>query len=98
MKVIKAGRQQHGWSKEFECTGTGNGGGGCGATLLVEEADLFHTSRSSYDGETDYFVTFKCCSCGVLTDIKDYPRHARHLPSQHVWENTVGKLNLSNRS
>lgn len=73
MKVIKRGRSQRGWSKEFECTGKGNGGGGCGAKLLVSENDLYMTSSSHYDGSTDYYITFCCSCCGVETDIKDVP-------------------------
>ena len=70
MKVIKKGRPQKGWSKEFECTGAGNRGGGCGAILLVEQADIFPTYRSAL-GETETFNTFECSECGVYTDIKD---------------------------
>ena len=71
MKVLKKGRKQKGWSKEFYCTGVGNGGGGCGAHLLVEQADIFQTSSSHYDGSTDYYRTFECPDCGVNTDISD---------------------------
>ena len=77
MKVLKKGRPQKGWSKEYTCSGKGNGMGGCKARLLIEEADLFETSSGHYDGTIDYFVTFKCCECGVLTDI---PEH--DVPSQ----------------
>ena len=66
MKVIKPGREQIGWAKEFTCTGKGNGDGGCGAVLLVEEDDMYH-----YDGSTDSYNTFKCCGCGVETDLPD---------------------------
>lgn len=72
MKTIKKGRKQKGWAKEYTCTGAGNGNGGCSAVLLVEEADFFKTSRSFYDGSTDYFVTFECQECGVWTDVKDF--------------------------
>jgi hypothetical protein len=71
MKVIKEGRKQKGWAKEFSCTGKGNGDGGCGALLLVEEVDLFQTAHHYYDGSSDYFKTFRCSECGVLTDIPD---------------------------
>ena len=27
MKVIKEGRKQKGWAREYTCTGSGNGGG-----------------------------------------------------------------------
>jgi hypothetical protein len=83
MKVIEKGRKQRGWSKEFRCTGDGNGGGGCSAYLLVEQPDIFQTSSSARD-ETDYFNTFKCSECGVLTDIK--ARIPFTPPSQSEWK------------
>jgi len=83
MKVIKKGRPQKGWAKEFKCTGKGNEGGGCGATLLVEQTDLFQTASHSRD-ETDYYVTFECCECGVLTDVPEgvAPVSAGELPTK----------------
>jgi hypothetical protein len=69
MKVIKKGRKQQGWSHEFTCIGRGNGGGGCGAVLLVSEGDIYQTSSSHYDGSTDYYYTFRCPCCTVETDI-----------------------------
>ncbi len=71
MKVITKGRKQQGWAREFTCTGKGNGNGGCGATLLVEEGDMYITIAHSYDASTDYYNTFKCCECGVETDLPD---------------------------
>ncbi len=68
MKVLKEGRKQKGWAKEFTCTGNGNSGGGCGAVLLVEQEDVFRTYRNCLH-ETDVFNTFRCAACGVLTDI-----------------------------
>ena len=73
MKVVKQGSGQQGWSVNAVCTGKGNGGGGCGAELLVEEPDLYQTSRSDYTGDTDYFVTFSCSECGVETDLENVP-------------------------
>ena len=84
MKVLREGRCQSGWSKEYKCTGTGNNGGGCGAVLLIEEPDLFRTFRSCID-ETEEFTTFKCPQCGVLTDIRDYHK-TRELPPLAEWE------------
>jgi hypothetical protein len=69
MKVIRKGRKQRGWAKEYTCTGAGNGNGGCGAVLLVEEGDLYHTYHHSYDGSSDTFTTFRCCQCSVQTDL-----------------------------
>lgn len=94
MKIIKKGREQKGWSAEFECTGNGNGNGGCGSILLVEQKDIYQTNRHSY-GDTfpDYFLTFKCCNCGVLTDIPDRfcPLKAKDLP--HISVLTKGENN-----
>ena len=73
MKVLKPGREQKGWTKKCRCTGRGNGGGGCGAELLVERADVFRTGNSSYDGDRDYFNTFMCPSCNVCTDLAEVP-------------------------
>ena len=76
MKILKPGREQKGWSVEVTCTGGGNGGGGCGAVLLVEQADLYKTYRNARD-ETDTFITFRCPSCRVETDLKDVPYHVK---------------------
>jgi hypothetical protein len=70
MKVLKKGRPQVGWSKEFTCTGKGNGDGGCGARLLVSAGDLYHTYSHHYDGSTDYYTTFTCPCCNVKTDVE----------------------------
>lgn len=70
MKVIKPGREQRGWSTEQVCTGKGNGNGGCGATLLVEQSDLYLTESHARD-ETTTYVTFRCSACGVETDLGD---------------------------
>lgn len=79
MKVIQKGREQTGWSKETKCTGMGNGFGGCGAILLVGENDLYRTTHSLHDGTTDHYNTFRCCECGVETDLpdEDVPSHIR---------------------
>jgi hypothetical protein len=82
VKVLKAGRQQKGWTTTATCTGGGNGGGGCKAKLLVQEGDLFQTASGHYDGSVDYFVTFKCPACEVLTDIENYPKSPMTLPKE----------------
>ena len=64
-----------GWSIKEKCTGRGNGDGGCESLLLVEEEDIYVTSRSYYDGDIDYYYTFRCPVCGKETDLleKDLP-------------------------
>lgn len=88
MEIIKPGKNQKGWSTEVKCTGSGNGGGGCGATLRVDESDLYHTYRSvHYDDET--FDTFTCINCGVETDLNNVPSQiAQRLPSKSAWKDS----------
>lgn len=90
MKILKPGREQRGWAKELECTGAGNGGGGCGALLLVEQDDVYRTSHTDYGGFRDVYNTFTCAACGVETDLKHVPFTPRskrdtdgQLPNQH---------------
>lgn len=87
MKVLQPGTGQKGWSKECKCTGDGNGKGGCGALLLVEQPDLFRTESHARD-ETTYYTTFKCSECGVLTDIVVPSTIAAGLPSKRTWFGT----------
>lgn len=87
MKILKPGRPQNGWSKECICTGAGNGMGGCGAVLLVEQTDLYKTYRHCRE-ETDTFITFKCSACGVETDITGVPYNiTEKLLSKEVSDN-----------
>lgn len=69
MKVLKKGNGQKSWSTKRTCSGHGNGGGGCGATLLVEKPDLYKTSSHHYDGSSEYYITFSCPLCKVETDL-----------------------------
>lgn len=73
MKVISKGDGRKGWAKEFKCTGGGNGNGGCGALLLVEQGDLFKTHSYDYGGGHDVYITFKCPECGRKTDVSGVP-------------------------
>lgn len=73
MKVLEKGRPQKGWAAEYLCTGRGNGEGGCGAKLLVEQEDLFRTESHARD-ETTTYLTFKCPECKVWTDIDNTDR------------------------
>ncbi len=68
MKVLQEGNP-NGWEIEQECTGKGNGDGGCKVRLLVSEDDIFVTTHTDLDRYPYYYYTFKCPCCGVLTDI-----------------------------
>jgi len=87
MRVLERGRPQKGWECEYQCSGHGNGGGGCGAKLLVEKDDLFVT-ESHARNVTAHYLTFQCPECGVLTDIDN--DDIRKIPSS-VWEGVPHK-------
>lgn len=70
MKVLKKGRPQKGRAKEFVCSGSGYGGGGCGATLLVEEGDLKSLVAGCFDEFSTYYW-FECPECGSKTEVKN---------------------------
>jgi hypothetical protein len=86
MKLIKKGREQRGWAKEFECTGIGNGGGGCGAILLVEQGDVYQTVYYNM-GDCSVSNTFTCSECGVETDIKE---GLPFTPRKNLGESEIG--------
>jgi len=90
MKVLVKGRPQKGWSVEAVCTGEGNGKGGCGAKLLVEEDDVFKT-QASVMGEVTWYITFRCPECQVLTDLDDSDRRTDEVPA-HVWAKAPNKF------
>jgi len=94
MKVLKKGREQKGWAKEFKCTASGNGEEGCGAKLLVEEADIKYTgSKHCYgDSSPDYFYGFICPDCGGVTDVDDLPRRIINKIPQVVSDEIRSKI------
>lgn len=91
MEVIKKGRKQKGWSKKIKCTGSGNGGGGCRAILLVSEFDMYLTHSYHYDGSHDVYVTFMCPECGVETDVDYKNTPPGDLPDKKEWLKERGK-------
>jgi len=87
VKVIEKGREQRGWAKECRCTGEGNGGGGCGARLLVDEEDL--TAYRQTDMLWDAYghcVTFKCPECWVETDLLVSRGSVSEVVWKRVWK------------
>jgi hypothetical protein len=90
VKILRPGREQKGWAIKTKCTGAGNGNGGCGAELLVEQGDLYRTQSQARD-ETTYYTTFKCAACGVQTDLADskVPSNIRHALSLRLQDGTL---------
>ena len=68
MEVLQKGK---GWHLKEKCTGKGNGDGGCGSLLKIEEQDLFITMNYCYDGSSDRYITFQCPVCKWYTDLSD---------------------------
>ena len=66
MKVLQRGE---GWKLEVTCTGRGNGGGGCGSVLEINEEDIYNTYHYDYAGDKDTYYTISCPICGKETDI-----------------------------
>jgi rRNA maturation protein Nop10 len=95
MKVIKKG---NGGGKEYVCTGSGNSDFGCGAKLLVTQMDLYQTSRSFYDGSTDYYTTFCCPCCGAETDVKVNEKIYGVRPSNEYRMNLKKQYSLHSQS
>lgn len=85
MEVIKEGP---GWSIEVTCTGDGNCHDGCGSRLKLVKGDLYETERGYYDGSSERYISFKCCVCGVQTDLnEDESSKVRFdIPSKRDWE------------
>jgi len=84
MRVLQKGDGRKGWATEATCTGKGNGDGGCGAKLLVEEEDLFYTISAALHETYYLYTTFRCPGCTVLTDIKTIHKITT-LPSWKEW-------------
>jgi len=70
MKIIEQGVVRE-WSIRVRCTGNGNGQEhrACNSLLEVGKDDLFRTMDGA-SSQLPYF-TFKCISCGALTNIPD---------------------------
>ena len=68
MKVLQKGNP-NGWDIEQVCTGKGNGGGGCGARLLVSWEDIFLNSHYYINGTSNIYYYSSCPECGIKTDI-----------------------------
>lgn len=90
MKVIKKGSIKPTWKHRIICTGSGNGGGGCGANLEIHLEDVYMTRSYHYDGSSDGHYTIMCPVCKTETDIKAPPDSA---PNKKEWLKKQNKIN-----
>ena len=83
MDVIRPGRDDPKWSKEFECRGKDGMGRsvGCGALLRVTKRDLFTENVHDIGGPRDE-VRFKCRCCGTTVTINE---PFVELPTKENW-------------
>lgn len=87
MKVLECPtRPPVAWSAKRTCTGSGNGGGGCKAKLLVEAADLFLTREFEREGSGKAHATFRCPLCGKLTDLPTIPNTGKTILEHGQWK------------
>ena len=82
MKVLVA-PPENTWTCELTCAGYNNSGGGCGAVLKVELADLFHVYGVERNGYRDQCTAVKCCVCGVISCLR-----VENEPQAHI-DNTL---------
>lgn len=68
MKILE---RNENFGIEQICSGSNNGGAGCGSKLFVETNDIYLTHHTDLIGDTDFYYTFKCPVCGRETDIPD---------------------------
>ena len=93
MKVIKEGEGIDPIIGQFECTGVGNGLGGCGATLEINLSDLRRYQGTDMYGDANpEQYSFRCIRCETLTDIpsNDHPKgkmRDRVIPFTSQWKN-----------
>jgi hypothetical protein len=67
MRLLTKGREQKGWAAPMVCIV--DDAGGCGAELLVEEADITCVMQRDYTGSSEgYYCWFECTECGCETD------------------------------
>jgi hypothetical protein len=86
MEILKQGPGPKVWSGEYECTGFGNNGNGCGSILLVQKSDLYETYNSDMYGEVyATHITFMCPVCGAETDIKAPREVSAGIPGKESW-------------
>jgi hypothetical protein len=86
MEVI----ERKNWKLDHDCTGSGNGGKGCGSRLRVSRDDLRYWPGVDSDswGQSDPAVGFKCPVCGSVTDLdkSQWPvRHQALTPFTTQW-------------
>lgn len=71
------------WSVQILCSGKGNNKIGCGAVLLVEESDLFNSTRVIEHDHVVMQTSFCCTECKAHTDIDNVPTEIfNRLPSK----------------
>jgi predicted RNA-binding Zn-ribbon protein involved in translation (DUF1610 family) len=72
MLVIEKAKKPTVWTADVICKGVPDVCDGCGATLRIEEDDLFRI-RVGRAGFERFVAQFQCPECGARTDFYNYP-------------------------
>jgi hypothetical protein len=83
MKILKEPVPKKLWTAEVTCYGVYGVREGCGATLEIEEDDLFRVQVGNAGFER--FIAQFQCQCGARTDFDEYPEPSVLLDySEHL--------------
>ena len=72
MEVLDKPKIKHKWLQTVKCEGVDGVKVGCGATLSINEDDLFRVKVGNV-GFQRYIAQYQCPECGVRTDFHGYP-------------------------
>ena len=89
MKVLKKGTQSPDFSVEVTCKGNRISNSGCGALLLVEQADIYLAEYGSgMDDYTEVLYVFTCPECGKenALDKAKQPDGRLDFPTKRAWK------------
>ena len=72
MEVLEKPIIKHKWIHTVKCEGVNGIKAGCGASLSINEDDLFRVKIGNF-GFQRFIAQFQCPECGVRTDFQGYP-------------------------
>lgn len=84
MKVVKPGRNDPAWKREFDC-------GSCGAVVEVERSDLYTTTTDNFLEGRVTLVEFTCCSCCYENTVEIDQGQWKDIPTYEEWKALRGR-------
>jgi hypothetical protein len=83
MKIIGVGPNEEEWHQEVKCGQVL--GGGCGALLELEAADLYVINSRSLSFP-EIFICFVCPVCGTRGSVTGPVAFFQKLPTEDAWK------------